>query len=276
MTGIADVAEVLPVSRLVDRGYPDYAYPTPVNDPHTANYRAFARAAANAGTVVERFRVGASRQFQLQRATNFPDFQIRNLAANGEVWTGQGEATKQLFPPPNTLPANLQPSENMCSIAFKLSFGAFDYFGGGDQCQDTRYGKYPWRDIETPTAEVSGPVEVALVNHHGYVDAAGPGWVKALQARAYVIHGWDSAHPTMPALHNMLSEDLYAGPRDLFQTALKPENAIAIRRLSELKGKDGHVTIRVSPGGKDFRIFLTTNDDESDRVVASFGPYTCR
>jgi hypothetical protein len=276
LTGIADVAELVPVKHFVDRCYPDYSYPIAQNDPHTMNYRALLKVAQAGGAKVERFRVGSGKQFPLQRqAGQYPGFSIRNLAANGEVWTGQGDGTRQVFPTLSALQAADYPNENMCSIAFRMSYGKFDYFGGGDICQDTRYGKYPWRDMETPAAEAAGKVEVALANHHGYIDSMGPSVIRALQAKAYVIHAWDSAHPTMPALHNMLSQDLYSGPRDVFATAMKAENAIAIRQVSQMKSTNGHVVVRVSPGGDDFRIFVTSNADETDRVVGTFGPYRC-
>lgn len=276
LTGISEVAELVPTKHFVDRGYPDYSYPVPQNDASTMNYRAFLKAAQAAGAKVERFAVGSGRQFQLLRdALKYPSFSVRNLAANGELWTGTADATRQVFPALSSLKEADYPNENMCSIAFRLSYGKFDYFGGGDLCQDTRYGKYPWRDMETPTAEAAGKVELALANHHGYIDSMGPGVIRALQARAYVIHAWDSAHPTMPALHNMLSEDLYAGPRDVFATAMKAENAIAVRNISQMKSRNGHVVVRVSPGGNEFRIFITSNADESDAVLSSFGPYPC-
>jgi hypothetical protein len=75
----------------------------------------------------------------------------------------------------------------------------------------------------------------------------------------------------------MLSERLYAGPRDVFVTDLLPATALLNQRfLPKVKSTSGHVVIRVSPGGGDFRVFVTDNNDESDRIKASHGPYACR
>jgi hypothetical protein len=161
----------------------------------------------------------------------------------------------------------------MCSIAARIRYGRFRYFASADLTGDTLYGRYPWRNIETAAALAAGPVSVALASHHGYADATGPAYVAALRPRIFVVHAWDSAHPTIHALHNMLSTDLYPGERDIFSTALKPENAIATRRLAELKSQDGHVVIRVAPGGESFRVFVTSNTTESDEVWRVFGPY---
>jgi hypothetical protein len=73
----------------------------------------------------------------------------------------------------------------------------------------------------------------------------------------------------------MLSPELFPWPRDVFATALKPENIIATRRLAELQSGNGHVVIRVPAQTDYFEILVTTNLDESDSVIGSFGPYDC-
>jgi beta-lactamase superfamily II metal-dependent hydrolase len=41
MAGIEDVARAAPIRTLIDRGWPDYAYPAPLTDGAMADYRAF-------------------------------------------------------------------------------------------------------------------------------------------------------------------------------------------------------------------------------------------
>lgn len=271
------MAEAIPVHTLVDRGWPDYSYPVPLEEPDQKNYRAFAAALAHRGGKVERIRVGSGSQIALlKRAAGYPEFSVRNIAANGDVWTGVGESARRQFPELASLRPEQYPTENMCSLAIRLSYGRFAYYTAGDMSCDTDAGANPWRDIETPAARAAGPVEVAVADHHGYVDATGPEFVRALRPRAFVINAWDSAHPAMPGLHNMLNQSLYPGERDIYSTAIKPESLIAIRRLAELKSNNGHVVIRVSPGGGEFRVSITSNADESDVLVREFGPYPCR
>ena len=50
-----------------------------------------------------------------------------------------------------------------------------------------------------------------VADHHGYVDATGPEFVRALRPKVFVINAWDSAHPTMGASHT-----LSGGSRHLF------------------------------------------------------------
>jgi hypothetical protein len=39
---------------------------------------------------------------------------------------------------------------------------------------------------------------------------------------------------------------------------------------------EGNIIVRVSPGGEDFRVIVTDNSDDSDRVKMVAGPYTCK
>lgn len=268
LTGVTDVAAQLPIGLLVDRDWPDYAYPKTWNAPFATNYLAFVKARVRAGGKVERFRVGAADQFPL------PGLEIRNLAANGEVWTGQGAETRHLFPAIDSLPAADIPDENALSTAFRLRYGAFGYFSAGDLTSHSFDGALPWRDVETPAAQAAGPVDVAVAAHHGMFDATGPDVVRALKPRAWIIPGWHAAHPSSNVLERMLSQRLYPGPRDVFATGLSPANALAHRWLTDrLTAREGHVVVRVSPGGTRYRVVVTDNRDETDRVVSQAGPW---
>jgi hypothetical protein len=219
----------------------------------------------------ERIRVGRADQVTLLRQPGaYSNFSVRNLAANGEVWTGSGNATRRCFPELNLLKPADYPTENMCSLALRLSYGKFDYFTGGDLTCDTEDGE-PWRDIETRVAEASGPVEVALADHHAYFDAVGPGFVRALAPRVFVIPSWYVAHPSVLPLRRMLG-----GGRDVFATDVMEANRTVNNQfISKLKSLSGHVVVRVAAGGGEFRVIVCDNSDDSDRVKAQFGPYAC-
>lgn len=239
------------------------------------NYRAFLKAQNNAGRKIERFHPGSENQFTLKRnSAGYPGFEIRNLIANGDVWTGEGEGTKKLFPELSTLKPSDYPSENSCSCGFRLRYGKFGYYTGGDLTNDTNYGRDPWRDSESPAAEACGRVSVAVTDHHGYFNANGDRFVRALQPQVFVIPSWDSAHPTVNVLNTLYSKAIYPGNRDVFATCIKQENRIANKKTDDLKSRAGHIVIRVEPGGDTFAVHILSNADESDTVMASFGPYT--
>lgn len=274
--GVTDVAETIPVRKVIDRCYPDYSYPCPIPGPQFANYHAFIKSLLSRGGAAERFVPGAGRQIVLKRdSKRYPDFEIRNLASNGDVWTGLGERTRAHFPPLKELKQEDYPTENKCALAIRLSYGKFSYFSAGDEDHEEEYGRWPWGDIETAVARASGKVQVAVANHHGYMDACGPEWVRALQPQVFVINAWDSAHPTIVALHNMLSQELYPGRRLVFSTATKPEADITIRQMAEMASQNGHVIFRVPPGGNSFEVFVRDSSVPDGKVIAHFGSLPC-
>ncbi|HEY0945017.1 MAG TPA: MBL fold metallo-hydrolase [Opitutaceae bacterium] len=278
LSGVTDVAETIPIGVVIDRGFPDYAYPSRWTAQFAANYFAFIEARKKAGLVDERARVGATDQIKLLHAPgSFGEFEIRTIAANGAVWTGRGDESASSVPALNQLAPSDYPDENMCSIALRVSYGKFDYFTGGDLHCDTRFGLQPWRDVETPAARSAGPVEVAVANHHAYFDAVGADSVRALQPRVWVVPAWHITHLNIAVLERMLSERLYPGDRDIFVTDLLPATALLDERfIRQVKSLSGHIVVRVSPGGGEFRVFITGNTDESDSIQASYGPYLAK
>lgn len=278
LTGVTDVADAVPIRTVIDRGFPDYAYPSRWQTGFAKNYLAFIAARDKAGALTERVRVGAADQIRLLHdREKYPDFVVRNIAANGIVWTGRGDATRTEVPPPKELAQRDLPDENMCSIALRISLGKFDYFTNGDMHCDTYMGQTPWRDIETPASRAAGPVEVAVAGHHGYFDAVGPDSVRALQPLVWVVPVWHVSHLNIGVLERMLSDRLYPGPREVLATNLLPATALINQRfMSKVKSTSGHIVIRVAPGGNEFRVFITDNHDESDTVKAVFGPFSCR
>jgi beta-lactamase superfamily II metal-dependent hydrolase len=274
LTGVSDVAAIVPINRFVDRAFPDYAYPAPADADFQKNYRAFLQSQTKAGKAVERFHPGSKDQFTLHKSAAYPSFEIRNLIANGEVWTGEAEHTRKLFPELSTLKPSDYPAENPCSCAIRLRYGNFGYYTGGDLTNDTNYGRDPWRDTESPAAEACGPVSVAVTNHHGYFNANGDRYVRALRPQAFIIPAWDSAHPTVNVLNTLYSKAIYPGNRDVFATLIQKDNRIANKKTDDLKSRAGHIVIRVEPGGDTFNIHILSNTDETDTVTATFGSYT--
>ena len=275
LTGLTQVGESLKINRLLDRGWPDYSYPRSLDDPATRNYRAFVTwQNEHRGLKVERFAPGRGDQVVLCRdAKKHPGFQFRNVGANGEIWTGDGAATRKHFPPLDTVPRADWPHENLCSISFRLSYGKFDYFNGGDIPGIVPKGRPAWWDIETPVARAVGPVEAAILDHHGYVDTQNEFFIRTLRPRVWTLSVWDQHHPTAGVWERLQSAQIYPGPRDIFATDLHPENRQAIPGIEKLASHAGHVVLRVWPGGDSFRVVIVDDSAESWRVTKVFGPF---
>ncbi|NVE00170.1 ComEC/Rec2 family competence protein [Massilia sp. BJB1822] len=268
LSGVTDVADQLEVGTLIDRGFPDYGYPSLLQAPFADNYRAFVRARVAAGCKVERFQAGSARQIAARghRPGAWP-FEVRNVAVNGQVWSGSGEEARMLFPSLDSLERSEWPTENSCSAALRIGYGRFSYFTAGDLTSYTEDGALPWRDVLGPAARAAGPVSVATADHHGMFDGLNADVVRSLQPKAWVIPSWHISHPDMLQLERMFSQRLYPGPREVFATTLMEENLRANGRLARrLRSRDGHVVVRVAPGGGSFYVAVTGNGDETDRV----------
>ncbi len=279
LTGLSEVVEHVPTAKILDRGYPGYDYPKPLEAEHILNYRKFVEhQVRERGVVAERFEAGRDDQIALTRKpAAYSNFKIRNLAVNGDVWTGQGSEAAAHFPALETLKGKRLPSENASSLAFKLSYGDFDYYTGGDILGVLPESAPAWYDLETPLARVVGPVEVAISNHHAYRDAMSATFLKGLAPRVIITLSWDSNHPHESTFPRLVSEEIYPGPRDLFITSLVPaaREILGEENARKFKGAQGHVVVRVDPGGGQYRIFVLNDQSEDRFILSSFGPYPC-
>jgi hypothetical protein len=279
MNAMVDVGARIPIRKMFDRGWPDYSYPSAdrpeLRQPAFLRYREFVE---KGGTRAERLRPGRNDQIVLlSDAKAYPQFEIRNVAANGEVWTGAGTETRPVFPPLPGLARDDWPTENMCSLAIRLRYGAFDYFSGGDMPGTPRPGFPAWQDVETPVARAVGPVDVALLDHHGNRDSTNAFFVATLRPRVWIIPVWSSDHPGHDVLDRMYSTRLYPGPRDVFATNMLEANRLVIGPLLDrLLSAQGHVVIRVAPGGASYQVIILDDTSESYAVKAVHGPFESR
>lgn len=276
MNALVDVAERIPIRKMLDRAWPDYNYPSESHSefqaPAFVQYREYLRKGATKG---ERFEPGRNDQIVLTREPGkYPEFQVRNIAANGEVWTGVGSATRRHFPPLDSVARSEWPTENMCSQVVRISYGNFDYYAGGDIPGTPRPGYPAWQDVETPVAKAVGPVEAAVLDHHGNRDSTNALLVSTLRPRTWIIPVWSSDHPGHDVLDRMYSDRLYSGPRDVFATNMIEANKIVIGPLLDrLASSQGHVVVRVAPGGVSYQVIILDDSAETYRVSKVFGPF---
>ena len=279
LSGVTEVGDRLPIGKVIDRAWPGYNWPSPLDNSTVKNYRQFLEwQIENNDVEVEQFHVGQNDQVSLvYNPDEYPNFEIRNIAANGKVWTGTGTNVRNHFPPIETIPEEDFPTENMCSIALKLSYGPFDYFTGGDLIGVPPPGTPNWHDTETPVAKAVGPVDVNVTNHHAHFDAQNEFFISTLRPRVHIIQSWVVNHPAPSTLRRMLSTRLYPGPRDIFSTNLMEETKIFIGPASNrINEHHGHIVIRVQPKGEKYHIFVLDDSDESFRIKAIYGPFDAR
>jgi len=276
-TGMSEVDAFVPATKVIDRAFPHYGALPPPSAAFASNYLAWLGSRVTRGLAVEAARAGSGTQIVFRRGPPALTAEARIIASSGEVWTGSGEGARSVFPELSDVPLAERPSENQRSIALKLTYGKFAYFTGGDLNFDTQDGLRPWADVETPAASVTGRVEVATANHHGYFDAVGPEFVRLLDAQAYVVQAWHQSHPGPAQIERMLGAWPGRKARDVFALeSLAVNRAFNSRFAPLLKSSQGHVVVRVSPGGATYMIYVLDSSNEDDEVLGAFGPYVCR
>jgi len=276
LSGITEVGTLLPIRTLIDRGWPDYSYPAPLTDSSVASYRRFLDLQRHRGLTVERLRVGAADQIRLRRHPEvYPAFEIRNIIANGEVWAGSGSASLPLFPALSSIPRADWPSENMCSLGIRLTFGAFRYFTGGDLPGTPDPGFPVWHGVEAAVASAVGPVTVQVVNQHGSMGEASEPFLRTLAAPVLIIPSWAPSHPAPDVLKRLVNSRLPPARRWIYVTDLRPSARTVIGPRSQaVAGPPGHIVVRVDQGGSRYWVIVVDNTDESDRVLDLDGPFT--
>ncbi|WP_414902370.1 metallohydrolase [Sphingomonas flavalba] len=283
LAGITDVAERWPLGTLIDRDYPAYDFPVAqrgTKDKSLSNYFRFADGLATSGrSKVERFAVGRDDQIVLKYdPERYPTFSVRNIAANGAVWTGSGSASRNVLDVGQIADGKGKFNENPLSLMIRLDYGDFDYVTGGDTTGVHTPDQPEWFDMESKIAPVVGEVDALSLNHHGNRDATNADWLRALQPRIIVQQTWTSDHPGGDVVARITSKTLWPGQRDIFATHIQEPTKIAIGPwlTRNYRSMDGHVVIRVQPGGGAYDVYILDDRSTDRKVKAHFGPYQSR
>ncbi|MCU0248112.1 MAG: MBL fold metallo-hydrolase, partial [Bryobacter sp.] len=263
------LAARIPIRTLIDRGLD----PPPPSFPVVQDYLAFRRRFP--GHVLAG-RAGRADQI-LPRHAAIPEFELRTVAANGVVWTGRGDDAVPRFPPGwRDLPPREQPNENHFSIALRLRYGPFRYFTGGDLIGVVLDDLPAWHDLETPAAAAVGPVDVAVLNHHGFLDTTNPFFLATLRPRAVVIPAWHATHPDHSVLRRLRSPAHKPAPPLIFTTSLLPATQAIVSYLGDqaFQSRRGHIVVRVAPGGASYRIYVLDAESPQSPVISTHGPFS--
>ncbi|HEY9229255.1 MAG TPA: hypothetical protein VIP11_21590 [Gemmatimonadaceae bacterium] len=275
LTGITEVGDAIPIRTLIDRGWPSYDFPAPFTDSTMANYRRFLDAQRTRGMTVASFLAGSRTQIRPKRDTlKYPNVEIRNIIGNGRVWSGTGELWRDLFVAPSGTVQEDWPTENMCSLGFRLSYGPFKYFTGGDLPGTADPGFPSWHAVEPAIAALIGPVDVHTIGQHGSIGQETDAFLRTLASKVLIIPSWAPSHPAPDVLKRIMNSRLPPVPRLVFATDMRDAAKTVIgARANQLSGSTGHVLVRVDPGGTRYRVYVLSNKDESDAVLAMKGPF---
>ena len=288
LSGITGVGELIPIHYLMDRDYPDYNYPYDIKrymDKFSGeinfgktmqNYFDFIAAQQQKGMKAARFKAGSRSQIHMKNhARQYPTFYVQNVKANGLIWTGRDSTAASFFPAIDTANPRSWPSENGLSLVLTLHYGPFTYYTGGDCGGIVSYGDEWWKDVETPVAKAIGEVDIATLDHHGNRDAVNEFQIKTFKPRVWIQQSWSSDHPGEEVLRRLTTPYLYEGPRDLFTTNMLDANKYVIGTMVDrsYKSLQGHIVVRVLPGGKEYYVIILDDSRPEMPVKDVFGPY---
>ena len=173
-----------------------------------------------------------------------PLFKVRNIAASGYVWTGEGNEVRTEIPPREFLDSlgdkNAYPNENILSSVFVMSYGKFDIFSGGDiqyKAPRTPDYNYDYLNIEHPVSKVVGEVDVMKASHHCTSGTNGEEILGALKPSVVVANTWRDIQPNPETLGRIYD----ASPScKVFLTNLAPKNEPVIADyIDRITGKWG-------------------------------------
>lgn len=271
MGGITEVGANIPFDILIDRGYPDYDFPTNMkSNSRIANYIKFIDWAKKQGSTAEQFDVGKNNQIVLKEyPSTYTNFEVRNICSNGVVWAGSGSGSNNTLPSAAEVAAG-NGAENIFSIGFVLSYGKFNYFTAGDLQYNDR-SSYSWKDIEAPVATIVSAVDVMKANHHGTGNTNSTALLGSLKPQVVLIHPWRDVQPNPETISRMFTAN---GSVHIFTTNMTEANKPRLgANLSKLKAIQGHIVVRVNPGGNEYYVYVLDDSNQDYIVTGVFGPY---
>ena len=262
--GIMEVGEYLRFGHIVDRGYPNYDYPSAEtvskSSPVIQEYRKFVEFHRdNYGTIPLCFETGSTRQFKL---LNHPkpykrNFKIWNVTGNLEVAGRKGNRTDKIY--------DFSPDvndENSYSGAILISYGDFSYFNGGDLCGSPA----GIRDMESAVADLIGRVTAMKANHHGWKDACNPYFMWVTRPDIILIAASHINHPWKDTVQRICDRQM-PGKRQMFCTCDAAREQVGDDLWKNIQPYFGHIVIRVYEDGRSYQVFVLNATSEKYEVI---------
>ncbi|AEM69632.1 hypothetical protein Murru_0582 [Allomuricauda ruestringensis DSM 13258] len=287
LTGIMEVGTLIPIKKLIDRGFD---YPIDLTNEQVQSKERFSKDAygmiptlkeywkfiayqsGKVGLENEALQVGSNYQITLKNhPKDYPNFSVQNIASNGNIWTGYDDSFYPLFK------EGEYPGENSLSSVIRIDYGKFNYYTGGDISGINSFGQTDINDVESHIAPIVGPVDVATLNHHGNRDSQNPFYVRTIRPRVWIQQNWTADHPGEEVLRRITSTKLYPGDRDIFSTVmLQGAKDVIGGKLDLYKSQNGHIVIRVYNNGDAYKVYVLDDTTEGRKILSEHGPYKAR
>lgn len=267
-TGMLALYDEVPYRYVFDSVYPDYeAYD--VTGGIASDWATFMHWGKKSKAFEPtQFAPGTEQFVMLNKAKKYKDFSIFNICANCRVWgLGKDGTTPQLRgKTPETL-------GNSASCGFHIHYGDFDYIACGDLvgAPQNRVAYY-FRDFIG-----EGKLEAFKCHHH----LAGNSWSETMrrvkfEPQVALNHSFASNKPNveklmhvLPVVHGFYATNIHP---DIEANPVVKENKL----IDKITAYNGHIVLRVMPGGKSFYVYMLDDSDFQYRVKFVCGPYICK
>src|SRR6202050_5415023 len=124
----------------------------------------------------------------------------------------------------------------MCSLGFRLRYGRFRYFTGGDLPGTPDPGFPTWHGVESAIAPVIGPVDVHVVNQHGSMGEESDAFIQSLRSTVLIVPSWAPSHPAPDVLKRLMNSRFAPAKRLVFATDLREAAKIVMGQRATLLG----------------------------------------
>ncbi len=258
------LAELKP-RKIIDRDYPSYSFPFDLRSKlkTDALFQRYMSIVDSGKWKMEKMQVGADTQLGLlYERERYPTFRIQNIKNGASLWNPANGEVRELFSAADMVQGGY--NENPLSMAFKVSYGDFDYYFGADNTGLQDAGVPEWFDVETALSASVGKVDAMVLNHHGNRDANNANFIGTLDPQVAIQQVYSSDHPGQEVFYRL--QNLGRGrARHLYATNMHPETRTTYGPWFDkaYRSMQGHVLLRVYPDGKTFRVYVLGESDLS-------------
>ena len=259
----------IPFKYTLDRAYPDYVEDnkTPSID-HTwliEDWKTLIKWGETNGKIQgARFEVGQEQIKLLYNKEKYKNFSSMNICGNGYGYYIKSGATK-----PSKVGSKSE-GGNPASCGFYIKYGDFDYVSAGDVTSSPQNRMaYYFRDVAD-----GHKLDAMKGGHHLSGNSYGS------QMEAYVFpevilnQNFYKKQPDVDLLNSKIFPTIKA---KVFTTNAHPEALTENpETYAKMSGYDGHLVLRVAPGGESYYVYVVDATDFEYRVKSIHGPYTSK
>lgn len=263
-SGLLSLFDEVPYKIVLDSMYPNYDSYEIVGGFSPSWVKFVEWGVNNKKFKAEQFEVGTEQLNMLYNAKKHKTFSIFNICANGVVWGKDKSGNVRPLGKPLTAVSN------SASCGFHLRYGAFDYLACGDLTSGPQNRvAYYFRDFIG-----AGNLDAFKVHHHMAGNSWGGGMIRSNFNPRYIFNhcfASNKPHPEKLAHSLTFAEGYFATN---IHPAIKQDPLVKEQKLiDKITAYDGHIVVRVLPGGDRFYIYMLDDSDFEYRVKSVHGPY---